>query len=108
LHHPLRGVHRLTYEPDAPTCRMFGFLNVLLAAAAMADGARDVVVQQVLEETNPAALQVNDTHLAWHGPDDTVTMTRATLQQVRERMIASIGSCSFTEPVDESRALGWV
>lgn len=108
LHHPVRGAYRLTYEPDAPTCRMFGFLNVLLAAAVMADGARDVVAQQVLEESDPAALQVNDTHLTWHGPDDTLTMTRATLQQVRERMIASIGSCSFTEPVDESRTLGWV
>jgi hypothetical protein len=108
LHHPLRGAYRLTYENDAPTCRMFGFLNMLLAAAVMANGATDEVVRQVLEETDAATLEFNDTHLAWRGMESVITINRATLQQVRERMIVSIGSCSFTEPVEESRALGWI
>ena len=108
LHHPLRGAYRLTYDTDAPTCRMFGFLNVLLAAATMANGGTDELALQVLDEANPSALEFNDTHLAWHGVDGTITIARSTLQQVREHMIVSIGSCSFTEPVDESRALGWI
>ncbi|HET8796166.1 MAG TPA: hypothetical protein VFO89_00655, partial [Thermoanaerobaculia bacterium] len=37
LHHPLRCVRPLTYEPDAPTGTMHGFLNVFLAAAMLDD-----------------------------------------------------------------------
>lgn len=108
LHHPLRGAYRLTYEQDAPTCRMFGFLNVLLAAAVLANGGTDEMGVQMLDESNADTLVFNDTHLAWHSAEGVVTIGRDTLQQVRERMIVSIGSCSFTEPVDESRALGWI
>lgn len=108
LHHPLRGAYRLTYDADAATCRMFGFLNVLLAAAVMANGGSDELAARVLEESDPAHVEFNDTHLLWHGPDGLLSIGRAALQQVRERMLVSIGSCSFTEPVDESRALGWI
>lgn len=108
LHHPLRGAYRLTYEDDAPTCRMFGFLNVLMAAAALANGGTDELALQLLDEQNPASIEFNDTHVAWHGVDGALTIARSTLQQVREYMLVSIGSCSFTEPVDESRALGWI
>ena len=108
LHHPLCGAYRLTYEANASTCRMFGFLNVLLAAALMANGGTDELALQALDESRPSALEFDDTHLAWHGVDGTITMERATLLHVREHMIVSIGSCSFTEPVDESRALGWI
>lgn len=108
LHHPLRGAYRLTYEDDAPTCRMFGFLNVLLAAAVLVDGGTDEMTLQLLEEQSPASIVFTDTHGEWHGPAGVVTIARHTLQQVREQMLVSIGSCSFTEPVDESRALGWI
>lgn len=108
LHHPLRGAYHLTYEAEAPTCRMFGFLNVLLAAAVLLNGGTDRLAQQMLEETNPTSLDFHDTHLVWRGPEGSVTIDRHTLQQVRERVVVSIGSCSFTEPVDESRALGWI
>ncbi len=108
LHHPLRGAYRLTYETDAPTCRMFGFLNVLLAAATMANGGTDELALRVLDEGNASALRFDDTHIEWHGAGDTIIISRNTLQQVREHMIVSIGSCSFTDPVDETRALGWI
>src|SRR5262245_11487411 len=32
LHHPLRGNYRLTYAKDSPSCVMYGFLNIFLAA----------------------------------------------------------------------------
>lgn len=108
LHHPLRGAYRLTYEADAATCRMFGFLNVMLAAALLVNGGSDEHAELLLEETDPAHLDFNDTHVAWHGPDGPVALSRNVLQQVREHVLVSVGSCSFTEPVDESRALGWI
>jgi hypothetical protein len=35
-------------------------------------------------------------------------LTRVRLAAMRERLVLAIGSCSFTEPVDELRALGWL
>jgi len=108
LHHALCGTYRLTYEAEAASCRMFGFLNVLLAAAILADGGTDTLAVQAIEETQVSSLEFNETHLVWRGGDGLIAISRNTLQQVREHMIVSIGSCSFTEPVDESRALGWI
>ena len=61
LHHPVRSVHPLTYEPDAPLAAMHGFLNVFVAAALVASGdCPDLVLLAVLEETDPSAFRVGD------------------------------------------------
>ncbi len=108
LHHPLRGTYRLTYEPDAATGRMYGFLNVALAVAHLETGGSDAEALQLLEEADAGRIEFSDLHVAWHGPERTLTFTRDALQQLREHGLVSFGSCSFTEPVDESRALGWL
>lgn len=108
LHHPLCGTYRLTYEPDAATGRMYGFLNVALAVAHLGNGGSDAEAIQLLEEADAGRIEFSDLHVAWHGPDRTLTFTRDVLHQTRERGLVSFGSCSFTEPVDESRALGWL
>lgn len=108
LHHPLRGTYRLTYEPDAATGRMYGFLNVALAVAHLGSGGSEAVAIELLEEADAGRFEFSDLHVAWHGPERTLTFTRDVLQQMRERGLVSFGSCSFTEPVDESRALGWL
>lgn len=108
LHHPLRGTYRLTDEPDAATGRMYGFLNVALAVAHIGSGGSEAEAMQLLEESDAGRIVFSDLHVAWHGPDRTLTFTRDVLQHMRERGLVSVGSCSFTEPVDESRALGWL
>ncbi|MFO0093451.1 MAG: hypothetical protein ACK54K_04015, partial [Gemmatimonadaceae bacterium] len=108
LHHPLRGVYRLTYEDDAPTGRMFGYLNVLLTTALLLNGGSDAEALALLECSDPAAFVVTEAQVTWHRPDGLVTFGRNVLQQARERGLAGIGSCSFTEPVDEGRGLGWL
>lgn len=108
LHHPLRGVYRLTYEADAPTGRMFGYLNVLLTAALLLNGGSEAEALALLESSDPAAFVVTEAQVAWQGPDGLITFGRNVLQQARERCVAGIGSCSFTEPVDEGRGLGWL
>ena len=108
LHHPLRGAYRLTYEPDAATGRMYGFLNVALAVAHIGNGGSDADAVQLLEEADAGRIDFSDLHVAWHGPDRTITFTRELLQRMREGGLVSFGSCSFTEPVDDSRALGWL
>lgn len=108
LHHPLRGAYRLTYDADAPSGRMYGFLNVFLAAALLLEhgDARDAAL--LLEETNPAAFSIDEFRVQWRGPDRHCTLDRAVLQRTRDQLLVSFGSCSFTEPTDEVRALGWL
>jgi hypothetical protein len=111
LHHPVCGAYRLTYEDGAPVGRMFGFLNVLLATALLAQGGEVSHAIALLETTDPRRFAMNDVHVAWQpsgAEHEPVVFDRVVLQAVRARGLLSIGSCSFTEPVDESRALGWV
>jgi len=98
LHHPVRCVKPLTYEPDAPTGTMHGFLNVFLAAA-MLDHA-----EAVLEEKDPWAFSFDDEGVTWR--DQSVSTAALTL--LRRDFAISFGSCSFEEPIEDLRELGWL
>jgi hypothetical protein len=101
LHHPLRAEYPLTYEPEAPRGVTYGFLNVFLAAALMRQGADDGLALAMLEERDPAAIEVGDRSVSWRGHAMDVDELRA----ARHDAVA-FGSCSFGEPVDDLRALG--
>lgn len=103
LHHPLRGVYRLTYEPDPPRGTMFGYLNLFLGAALARQGARAEAVAALLEESSPAAFSIDDTGITWRGQ----AFPTSELELLREKA-AGFGSCSFREPTDELRTLGWL
>ena len=79
------------------TDEQHGFLN-LLAAAAFGDEA------EALAETDPSAFSLDEEAFRWRdraaSPEDVATM--------RRELFVSFGSCSFTEPVDELRALGFL
>jgi hypothetical protein len=106
LHHALRGSHPLTYEHNAPCTTMYGFLNVFLTAALLAAGASETDAVAMLQESNWSNIEVNDLQFGWHGPDAVHVLDRVLLAQVRNNVLVSFGSCSFTEPVAESRELG--
>lgn len=108
LHHPMCGAYRLTYADNAPTGRMFGYLNVFLAAAHLAQGGSAAEATQLLQESDPDTLSADEFGIRWHHDDTVVSLDRALLQRVREQVLVSFGSCSFTEPVDEIRAMGWL
>jgi hypothetical protein len=102
LHHALRGQYPLTYEPGCASGTMFGFLNVLLAAALLADGAGLDEAQAVLTLDDRAALHCDEEGITVGGR----TLSRVRIASVRERVAIAFGSCSFREPVDELKALG--
>ncbi len=106
LHHPMCGFYRLAYDDESPTGPMFGFLNVFLAAALLSSGGSAADAVLLLNESDTKALAVNDLHVGWRGPEQMLAFDRALLQRVRQQVLTSFGSCSFTEPVTESRALG--
>ena len=106
LHHPIRGFYRLGYDDESPTGPMYGYLNVFLTAALLASGGSRSDAVLLLNESNASSIEVNDLHVGWRGPEQMMAFDRALLQRVRESVLAGFGSCSFTEPVEESRALG--
>jgi hypothetical protein len=97
LHHPLRCVKPLTYEPNAPLGTMHGFLNVFLAAALL------VHADAVLAENDPGAFAFDDDGASWRGH----RVSTDELIAMRRDFATSFGSCSFEEPIDDLRALGW-
>lgn len=101
LHHPVRGMQALTYEPDSPRAVMHGFFNVFLAAAFLGTGATEAETVAVLEETDPVAFRFAPGGVRWRDRHLTTTDLRTT----REQIARAFGSCSFREPVDDLRAL---
>jgi hypothetical protein len=105
LHHPIRAEYPLTYEPNCPRGLMHGFLNVFIAATALRCRKGDPrIAADILKETNPRAFIFNDEVIRWRG----LALDTMDLGTTRETFALSYGSCSFTEPVDELRALGLV
>ena len=104
LHHPLRNQYRLTYEENPPVGIMHGFTNVIFAAAMLYAGALETEACAVLEETKPEAFSLHSDRISWR--DRSVTLRQ--IVETRSVFFTGFGSCSFTEPIEESRALGWI
>jgi hypothetical protein len=102
LHHPLRSVHRLTYQPDSPSGVMHGFLNLFLAAAFLRAGMEPQRVLQLLDEQCEDALHFDSDGVNWREEH----LPGAELLLARRESSISFGSCSFTEPIDDLRSLG--
>ena len=100
LHHPWRNEYRLTYAPDASRATMFGFLNVLLATAALRSGADEKAATAILELRDAGTIDFTSSAVRVAGTE----LTIADVTRARDSM-ASFGSCSFREPVDDLRAL---
>jgi hypothetical protein len=98
LHHPLRCVKPLTYEPNAPTGRMHGFINVFLAAAMLEHA------DAILAEEDAAAFAFDDDGASWRGHRVSTDALRA----MRRDFAISFGSCSFEEPIADLKELGWL
>lgn len=101
LHHPIRGSYRLTYEPNSDSGKMYGFLNLFLAAALLRKGEPESTVLRALEESDPRAFDFSDVAIDWKGH----RIDASDLHGVRDTFAISFGSCSFREPIDELSAL---
>jgi hypothetical protein len=101
LHHAMRGDYHLTYTADAPTGPMFGFLNVAVAAGLMGSGLSDGDAAQLLDERDAGAIAITTEAIRWRG----VALAEDQARSLRDNLMLSFGSCSFTEPVDELRSL---
>jgi hypothetical protein len=101
LHHAFRAEYPLTYAPDSPRGTMFGFLNLFLAAAFVRLGLDQRSAEHVLEEGSLEAFRIEEDAISWHGH----RVGLSDLEQTREQVMVSFGSCSFIEPLQELYAL---
>lgn len=98
LHHPLRGM------ADVDGAPMHGFLNVFGGAALAARhglGADDLA--ELLDDADAGRWRLADA-LAWRS----LTADAEAVAYARASVALSFGSCSFDEPTDDLRALGWL
>ncbi len=101
LHHPIRALHPLTYELNAPNAVMHGFINVLLASSFAWHGERDI--EPIIAEIDAANFSFDDI-ARWRDK----SLSVAQIQDARRNFIHSVGSCSFEEPVQDLQAIGFL
>jgi hypothetical protein len=99
LHHPIRQ-----YRPEVGT-KMHGFVNVFTAAVfGHTLGLPAAELAEVIAEEDPAAFVFDDLGIGWKsrksGP--------AEIEHARRSFALSFGSCSFDEPREDLRFLGWL
>ena len=100
LHHPVRGAARLTYEPGSPCATMHGYLNVILAATLLWHGRSIAEAERLLVAEGRGNLVPGDEAIEWEG----VTVTAPEISVARREFALAVGSCSFTEPLEEIEA----
>jgi len=103
LHHPLRSIKPLTYEIDAATGVMNGFLNVFLAAGFLRQGCQEKFVDELLEDKQAENFAFNADGVFWR---QKYFISTAELKNLREKNIISFGSCSFEEPIADLQEIG--
>lgn len=96
LHHPFRR------RDPTGQFMMHGFFNVLAATAAAMAGAGGPTVVDVLEEPDPGSFLIADDRFGW----GQWTVDARGAARLRAEGLTAIGSCSFSEPVDDLVALG--
>ena len=104
LHHPLRSLRPLTYQPQAPTGVMHGFVNLCCAATLLHSGGEVDEARRVLAEEDAAEWRVGMDSLHWRN----LSWSAGQLATLRRKFFLSIGSCSFEEPIHDLESLGWL
>jgi hypothetical protein len=104
LHHPLRGTYKLTYEAESGSAHMHGFINVFVAATIAYLGAEEADVLSVLGAQKAEAFSGTSDFLTWSDWQ----LNPEQIRKVRRKFAISFGSCSFMEPIEELKMLGWL
>jgi len=104
LHHAIRDSYALTYQSDSPSATMHGFVNVFLAAALAWLGKEEATVIATLEEDSAKEFRFNEDNICWHKD----ALTTGQIGTMRRDFGIDFGSCSFEEPIEEVKALGWL
>ena len=98
LHHPVRHFN------EGVLVKMHGFLNVFGAGVLAATKHLSVEqIQMILEDEDPASFVFDETGFAWKD----LRVVTSEILHARQQVV-SFGSCSFDEPREYLRALGFL
>ena len=99
LHHPLRHFN------EQMGTKMHGFVNVFGAALLFyANKIDNINLIEVLEDENPHNFEFQNSSFSWKN----ASLSVEEIAVLREEALLSYGSCSFNEPRDGLRNLGWM
>ena len=99
LHHPIRQ-----FDADLKTMA-HGFLNVFGAGIlAYACNLREDQIAKMIEDESAENFVFSNEAFKWNE----FGASTAEITAARREMMISFGSCSFEEPRDDMRALGWI
>lgn len=99
LHHPFRHSQANPFPP------MHGYFNIFFAAFVAHLRSPSVgELASIVSEMERCDPVVGPQGIAWLGFE----LSADEIAAARERFALSYGSCSFVEPIDDARALGWL
>jgi len=115
LHHPLRHFEE---EYD---CDMHGFLNtfgagILGSTFPQPQSSQEkyrmfILLSHMIDDINAENFIFDDEKLTWKVRDNRDTRFEMGMEEIknaREKQVISYGSCSFEEPIDDLKQLGWM
>jgi hypothetical protein len=100
------GLHHPFYHWDAGLqVHMHGFINVF-AAGMLAEKYElsPAQVQAILEDGDSANFSFTDSAFRWRDYE----LSTGNIAELRKERMTSFGSCSFDEPREDLRRLGWL
>jgi hypothetical protein len=84
---------------------MHGFLNLILATTwPRIDSVDSDALMRLLQDDNATSFTMMQHAIRWQG----VEFPREQLLQTRDEIMSSFGSCSFDEPIEDLKQLGWL
>jgi hypothetical protein len=99
LHHPIR------HSNKSVNAKMHGFVNVFVAGVlARTGGLNEVELGEILEDEDPSNFKFEREGLSWRD----LRADLAHVEAARRDGVITFGSCSFDEPRDDLRVLGWL
>ncbi|MBI3163881.1 MAG: hypothetical protein HYZ24_04300 [Chloroflexi bacterium] len=99
LHHPIRH-----YNESVRT-KMHGFINVF--GAGILSQAHHLSLEQtveILNEEDPLNFGFTESHFAWKN----LSADSAQIESIRNSGVTSYGCCSFDDPRNDMKKLGWM
>ncbi len=98
LHHPVR------HFDESVQTKMHGFLNVFGAGVlAVVNNLSVEQIQTILEDEDPASFVFDDTGFVWKN----LRVVTSEVLHARQQIV-SFGSCSFDEPREDLRSMGFL
>jgi len=92
------------YEPASPSGLMHGSSMSFSPALCFSSAPIKTMRLRRSRSSRPPAFHFDEAEVRWHSH----RLTTAQLRTAREQFAISFGSCSFEEPIDDLKALGWL